>query len=1056
MRTLLQQIWLFWLLPVGAFGGIVLSMSDIKMATDWFANEGPDVMLWWFIVTLAGLATLPLLYRLLPSLPDRGYGLARLAGMLLVGFVFWFLASIGLLKNSPGAVATAWIIVLGASVLSWVNWENRPSVTDVSKWAQREYPLLIMTEVVFLVALVGWSFLRAHNPELTLTEKPMEMAFINGVRNSETFPPKDPWLSDYAISYYYFGYVMIAALADLTAVPTTQAFNMAGALTFALTATAALSVGYNLVRSGGPLGRWRSGTQFAGVGTGLLAATFIVLAGHLGSVLVDLPYRGYASTIPIANEIVGPAYFEFWDVDRFDSVFYATEFDENGNFVGYRLLDTNQLVAEEPSGYARMPDRDGDGIADWDDDPPQRDEFGFDWWAQSRIVKDIDLAGNQIGTQPIAEFPQFSFLLADNHPHVLGLPFTVLMIGLAIALALRANPLRPWEILVYGIFTGGMIFLNAWDAVYLVIIIAAEALRRLLRNGTGGLTGFGELGAVVTLQSRAENNLLLAGPVFIALIVYILLTGSLSAGIFPLMNFVLQIMAAALLTVPLTLLVNWVLTDTDWAAIVRFGGYLGAIFAIFYYPWIVSFTSQANGFYPNIIYPTRSQQYFLQFGMFVLLLIPMIVVIALQARRRISYMNVLVIVLFGMVLMLGVPVVSTVYIEASCPLTDQGLFPNDADLRPACEARRTLFGGVSNASVSESWTVLERRLSAAPTQIVMLTLLGVIAMRLFPRPPASDDAERDVYNLSPTLSVALLLIAAGIVASLAPDLMYLRDNFNQRMNTVFKLYYQSWTLFSIGTAFAAYVLLAGLPQRTDAPARRPISVFGEGLRLVYAGGLGIMVFFGLLYPYFALPQHYLYNTGRIAARDCDRNVCPTEDEVTLDGMETLASGVGSYRPRAVGLQERVWSIGDDELAMMHCLLEHEPQPSDAILVEAGGGGYDPGMGRFAMYTGIPTLLGWDNHQGQWRGNAADEIIHARGRWNDIHRIYEIPDAELWEAQGMPIVEQYGIDYIVVGRAERNIYIDQNGQQLPGLFKFEELFDPVCQQGDTAVYRVRPE
>lgn len=1054
MRVLLKQAWLLWLLPVAGFALAVVSMSPMEMATDWFNREGDEVLLWWLCVTLAGMAAFPLLYRLLPTLADRGYGLARIAGVLLVGFVFWFLASISLLKNTPGAITTAWLLVLGTSLLAWLSWEHRPSVAELGKWLQREYPIILMTEVVFLVGLLAWAYLRAHNPNLILTEKPMELTFLNGVRNSETFPPKDPWLAGYAISYYYFGYVIVAGLADMTAVPTTLAFNLAISLTFALVATGALSVGYNLVRSAGPLQRWRVGSQFAGVGTGLLAATFIVLTGHLGTALVDLPYRGYATEIPVADEIVGEAYFDFWDVTNFNGNYFVQEFDETAGFAQYRLVETGELVERPPAGYVALPDRDRDGIPDWDDEAPTRDEVAFNWWQQSRIVRDVSLAG-EVGNiqEPIAEFPQFSFLLADNHPHVLGLPYTLLMIGLAIGLALRANSLRPWEILLYGIFVGGMIFLNAWDAVYLMILVAAEALRRLLRNGTGSLTGFRELGAVFTLQERQENNLVLAGPVFLALSVLIVLTGTFNIGAFALLNLVIQLILAAVLTVPATLLLNWLTMDTDWSGIIRFGAYLGLVFAVLYYPWIISFTSQANGFFPNIIFPTRSSQYFLQFGMFALLIIPLVVIVALQARRRINYTNVLVIVLLGLLLFIAVPVVSTVYIELSCPLTDDGQLPDDANNQPACAARNSLFGEISNAGLSNVPDVVERRLTAVPTQAVMLALLGVIAMRLFPRRPDAVDPDRSIYNISPTVVVALLLTAAGIVASLAPDLLYLRDNFDRRMNTVFKLYYQAWTLLSIGSAFAVYIVLSGLPRRTDEPASQPSQLSHDGLRVLYAGGLGLLLFFGLLYPYFGLTQFYLYQSDRVAARACEGPLCQPETAITLNGAQTLIGGGADFPRRSAGIG--VWRIDENELTVMDCLLEHEPQPNNAVLLEAGGGAYEPALGRFAMYTGIPTLLGWDNHQGQWRGEAAGEIIYTSGRWTDIHRIYEM-DTDLWESQGKPIVEQYGIDYIVVGRAERAIYADDTGQPMPGLFKFEELYDPVCQQGNTAVYRVRPE
>ncbi len=45
--------------------------------------------------------------------------------------------------------------------------------------------------------------------------------------------------------------------------------------------------------------------------------------------------------------------------------------------------------------------------------------------------------GQNMSVQPIDEFPFFSFLLGDNHPHVLALPFVLLAIGLAFNLLLR-------------------------------------------------------------------------------------------------------------------------------------------------------------------------------------------------------------------------------------------------------------------------------------------------------------------------------------------------------------------------------------------------------------------------------------------------------------------------------------------------------------------------------------------------------------------------------------------------------------------------------------------
>ena len=52
------------------------------MFQDWIAREGWMIISWWLIATAAGAAALPLCLRLLHNLPDKGYTLARAAGIL--------------------------------------------------------------------------------------------------------------------------------------------------------------------------------------------------------------------------------------------------------------------------------------------------------------------------------------------------------------------------------------------------------------------------------------------------------------------------------------------------------------------------------------------------------------------------------------------------------------------------------------------------------------------------------------------------------------------------------------------------------------------------------------------------------------------------------------------------------------------------------------------------------------------------------------------------------------------------------------------------------------
>ena len=180
---------------------------------------------WYLTITLVGLLTFPLAFRLFPALADRGYSFSRALGLLLWGFVFWLATSFGLTRNEWGGVLFALLVIVGFSAWSLAGRKvtgdeaEQPvnGLSSIVDWVKSNRAAVLTVEILFLLAFAFLAFVRANNPENTGTEKPMEMAFINAILRSPTFPPHDPWLSGYAISYYYFGYVLAAMLAKFTA-----------------------------------------------------------------------------------------------------------------------------------------------------------------------------------------------------------------------------------------------------------------------------------------------------------------------------------------------------------------------------------------------------------------------------------------------------------------------------------------------------------------------------------------------------------------------------------------------------------------------------------------------------------------------------------------------------------------------------------------------------------------------------------------------------------------------------------------------------------------------
>ncbi|MDP2975185.1 MAG: DUF2298 domain-containing protein, partial [Anaerolineales bacterium] len=334
---------------------------------------------WYLAISFLGLLTFPLAFRLFPALADRGYSLARALGLLLWGYIFWLLASLGIVQNDIGGLLLALLILTGLS--GWALWktivnilpcgDRQPSIVN---WLKSNLRLIFITEALFLLSFAFLALVRAANPEIVGTEKPMELAFINAILRSPTFPPRDPWLSGYAISYYYFGYVMTAMLAKLTGVLGSVAFNLMLALLFALSAVGAYGILYNL------LAAWQRTTDDRqsklvtdhwSLVTSFLAPLFLLLVSNLEGFLEILHQRGL-----------------FWPPDP-QLATLSTSSGQARNFWTWLDIKDLSLPPSQPLGW--IPDR-----YLW-------------WWRASRVVQDYDLAGNW--REIIDEFPFFSYLL---------------------------------------------------------------------------------------------------------------------------------------------------------------------------------------------------------------------------------------------------------------------------------------------------------------------------------------------------------------------------------------------------------------------------------------------------------------------------------------------------------------------------------------------------------------------------------------------------------------------------------------------------------------------
>lgn len=387
-----------------------------------------DALGWWLAVEVIGVLAFPIGYVFLHRLPDRGYAFTKVLGLLLVGYLLWIGAVLGVISNSRGSIL---LILLGLAVVGVVLWGRRRE--EIGSFFRERWRYILFVEAMFLVTFLVAAWLRSYVPEIGGTEKPYEFAYLNSILRSEQFPPNDPWLSGFFLSYYYFGFVMVGALIKLTGVAVSIGFNLSLALIAALTVVAAFGVVYNLVAASG---RARHALTF-----GLLGVLLIVILGNLEGLF----------ELMAAHSVGSSALYTWVDVD------------------GLNLQDAG-------------------GTNEW-----FPDKF-FWWWRSTRLPTNWD----------IKEYPFFSFLLGDLHPHVMVMPFTLL------AMATGFNILRsgsgfnyqwilrnPLVFLLLAIIIGSLAFLNAWSLPPTLALVALAVFarnwwqrKRRLRPALGDTLGF--------------------------------------------------------------------------------------------------------------------------------------------------------------------------------------------------------------------------------------------------------------------------------------------------------------------------------------------------------------------------------------------------------------------------------------------------------------------------------------------------------------------------------------------------------------------------------------
>jgi uncharacterized membrane protein len=864
---------------------------------------------WWLAMALVGALAFPTCFFTFRHLPDRGYALSRTLGLLVASYFAWLAAHV-----TTGGVP----ILIGLAALAGVSaFFGRGLWRSQLQFLKANVGYVLLVEVIFFLLLwVGIAY-EISTGAIFQTEKPADFSVLNGILQTPHMPPRDPWAAGAYVSYYYFGFYMLAFLAKLTGTVPAVAYNMGLALTMASTGVVALGLGYALTGKR----RW-----------GLLLVFAMTFMGNL-----DYWFR-------VAHV------YEFGDLQT-------------------------RYLANHPADP--LLHKGLQGVFEYLMQPISHH---WEYFQASRIA---DLTP---GEHLISEFPAFSFVLADVHPHLIALPFVMLTLCLSLSIARAPRPgwlafgptwgLRIGQGLLAAVVYGSLGFINSWDLPTVLAVLGAALVLRELWAGADG-----------------------------------------------------------------------------WRWIVRVLGVLAPITVlavVAFAPFYHTLRTQARGIgvvlkdaaTPSGPVPARTDLYFwlVLVGPFLLVLVP-----ALIARAR------------GPMLHPPEPA------RPPRPMDEPAKAPRPKRKRAPAPARKaapsaapprlaracSLCGQAAAADTDECaacggdvvsttpravlpdhwgrrWLSATGRFLAGGVRPWGYALLAVVtAVAIFDLAYPLWNPAVTVFSLlllvlalagiaargeSRELSFAAALTAIAFLLMAGGEWFYVRDEFVAyahlpRMNTMFKFYVQVWVLLSAASvAFLAWFWDEVWPS-WGVVARRTWAA------LAVFVGIGVVAF--PIAAYYDRVTHYGASFSQLDGTEFLSVVAP-EDWRALNWLRGQVSPYGYHPP---------------------------------VILEAWGGSFTLSA-RVATYLGLPTVLGWEGHEQQWRGGRAraiwqgvDEADTVEQRYQDIDQLYTSPDLAFTRAA----IRRYAIELVYVGKFEREKY------PAADFSKWEKLGRAIYADGPVVIY-----
>ncbi len=412
---------------------------------DSLVNSSPwvSMVIWYLAVTLLGWVVYPTVRLAMGGLPDRGYPVSKLTGMLLLALMSWLAGSAGISVTRLLLSGVILILVAVNAVLAYL---QRAALLEEIR-SHRKYYLAV--EMVALAFFAFFLLIRLGNPDLWHPskggEKPMDFSYFNAVLKSSTFPPYDPWYAGGYINYYYYGFVIVGMLVKWLGIYPSVAYNLVLPSLFSFTALGAFSLVWNLIS-------WRQrGTESDSTGSWFSRNALPLLAGV--SAALGMGVLGNLGTVRM-----------IWQ--GLQKLANPTAIDQAANLfvrIGWALQGLGKMIGGAQFSY-----------------------YPGDWyWIPSRVYPGW----------VITEFPFFTFLYADLHAHLMALPITLLALLWALSILMgrwqwRQANAPAWLNFALCFGLGGVVIgalrpTNTWDLPAYLGLALLAVVYTAFRYGRG-------------------------------------------------------------------------------------------------------------------------------------------------------------------------------------------------------------------------------------------------------------------------------------------------------------------------------------------------------------------------------------------------------------------------------------------------------------------------------------------------------------------------------------------------------------------------------------------